>query len=157
MRIKIFLFSIAMIFATCLSSKLIAQTLTVCSLQNVPEGWVTIEETKCDCCGEAVGTRWTIKKIDKLPVLSQVMICSSSTMPTGWVVIDKTHCDCCGFLKSRYTIKKIDGMPSGSSVMTCEASYLPSGWVIVDVAKCNCCGASDQNSESTYKYTIKKL
>ncbi len=152
---KISSICIIIAFTTCFSLKISAQTLTVCSLQNVPEGWVTIEETKCDCCGEANGTRWTIKKIDKLPVLSQVVICSSSAIPTGWVVIDKAQCDCCGLYKSRYTIKKIDGLPSGSSAIICGLTYPPTGWVIIDITKCNCCGATER--EAAFTYTIKKL
>lgn len=72
-------------------------TMVICP-GKVPNGWVLIDEKKCNCCAssDSWGMEWTIQKIKGMLPDSKVNVCEHSPIPPGWAVIDTTiKCLCC--------------------------------------------------------------
>lgn len=137
----------------------------VCSLNDLPAGWVVTDiNNLCICCGSqagSFGTEFTIKKIDGLESGSTQEVCLLENIPAGWVITAINHlCICCGSAAgsfgTKWTITKISGMPKGSTQVVCSIQNIPGGWGIINIDnRCICCG-SKAGSFGT-QWTIKNI
>ena len=100
------------------------QSQQVCSISNIPKGWVITDIENClNCCGSPSGyegTKWTITKIDGMQTGTSITVCSLQNLPIGWVVTYIEDCyNCCGTPPAnmgtwhvgkgrKWTIKKIE-------------------------------------------------
>ena len=137
----------------------------VCSLKNLPAGWVVTKiDNQCICCGSpagSFGTEFTVKKIDYSEVGTTLVVCSLHNIPAGWMITDMDNlCICCGSragsFGTEFTIKKIGGLEPGATQVVCSLNGLPAGWMITNIDNlCICCG-SPAGAYGT-KWTIKRI
>jgi hypothetical protein len=96
-------------------------TISICTSQAVPSGYVIVGRTTVLSCGGGVDNAYVIK----LPA-AQEAVCNYSPLPTGYVITGRaTIVSCGGGVDNAYTIK----IPAAQDVI-CTYSPFPSGYVI---------------------------
>jgi hypothetical protein len=125
---------LAIIVLAAMSAASHAQTLTICSGQPVPSGYIVTHIQTNLSCGNGTNNQKTLTYIAGDPFGSTRFACNDGTaIPAGWVIQDTTGNAACGTViaGNLQTIFNTKGAPIGTQETVCNFSPVPQGWQII--------------------------